>query len=102
MRCEIYCNHWIYECLDQVYECIAFICGIWNKKSFEVFNSTRKYFEKVGVSVRICSFVEISHEYEKVAWLIGIYRANTTALSVFFVGDTQGPILDTTYQGRNP
>ena len=34
MRSEIYCNHWIYECLDQVYECIAFICGIWNKKSF--------------------------------------------------------------------
>ena len=71
------------------------------KRVAEVFNSIRKYFENVGVSVRISSFVEISHEYENVAWLIGIYRANTIASSVFFVGNTRGPILDTTYQERN-
>ena len=44
---------------------------------------------------------ELSYEYVMVARLKGIYRANTVASSIFFVGGTQTSILDTIYHKRS-
>ena len=46
--------------------------------------------------------MEVSYECVMVARLKEIYRANTIASSIFFVGGTQASILDTTYNERSP
>ena len=60
--------------------------------------------EKHGKCWGVCenfSFVEVSYDYMMVARLNKICRAKTMALSIFFVGSTQAPILDTTYHERS-
>ena len=47
-------------------------------------------------------FVEICYEYVMFARLKEIYRTNTIAQSVFFVGNTQVPIIDPTYHETSP
>ena len=46
--------------------------------------------------------MEVSHEYVIIVRLKKIYKANTIAPYISFVGGTQAPILDTTYHGRSP
>ena len=72
-------------------------CG--KKKVFKAFNSTRKYMENLGGFDENYSFVELNYEYVMVARL---ENTNTIAPSIFFVGGTQAPILDTTYYERSP
>ena len=47
------------------------------------------------------SCVKRSYEHEMFARLKEIYRANTIALTINFVGGTQARILDTTYHQRS-
>ena len=42
------------------------------------------------------SQVETGYKHEIFAWLKNIYRANTLASTINFVGGTQAPILDAT------
>ena len=62
----------------------------------------KEIYGKCWVVSEIFSFVEVSYGYVMVARLRGSYRANTIASSIFFVGGTQAPILDTTYHERSP
>ena len=79
---------------------IPFINKIWKKRVFIIFSSTWKYMESTELSENF-SFVEISYEYVMVAQLKEIYKPNTTASSMFFLGGGQGQILNTTYYKRS-
>ena len=46
------------------------------------------------------SFVEVSYEYVMVSQSNKVYRVDTIASYIFFVGGTQAPFLDTTYHER--
>ena len=47
------------------------------------------------------SFVEVSYEYVIVSQSKKVYRVDTIASYIFFVGGTQAPFLDTTYYERD-
>ena len=46
------------------------------------------------------SFVEVSYEYVMVSQSNKVYRVDTIASYIFFVGGTQAPFLGTTYHER--
>ena len=74
-------------------------CG--NKKSFW---SIHIYNEIYGKCLGVCenfSFLDVRYEYVMLARLKEQYRVNTIVSSIFFVGGTQSPILDTTYHERS-
>ena len=74
---------------------------MWKKECSEYSVLQGNTWEVLGVCENFL-FVEVSNEYVMVGGLKEIYKANTTASTIFFVEGTQAPTFDTTYQERSP